>query len=691
MRKKYVYLLILSIVISQFLVAQKSVELDWAYKLEHTGGSGGAPHYSTIEYVNGFVYGSGSLKGTVDMDPGTGVYTMISDDSRDGFIEKLDIDGNLIWAIRIGGIADQSVLDMKVDDSLNIYIVGSFSDSTYFDPSSSIVTIPVGDNGGGFIAKYDSVGNFKWVHTIGSNSITSTAGLICVDVDNNQNPVVGGSFSGTDSLKLDSGLTSELTLYLSEGGYDGILLKFDPAGALLWSNVVAGLENDQVLDVGCDGLGNIGYTGYFKNSITFSTGSSTVYNSLGVEDIFLQKVNSSGTELWTKTFGNTGQDKANSICVEDTAIYIVGGFSDSISFSSFSAISMGGSDGYITCFDNLGNVNWVNFWRSTATVDARQVKVFRDQVYVSNNLRATGYFNSDNDTAVSAGSIDACLQSYQLNGDFNWVNSFGGPQYDALFAFEVDENYNIYLGGAFKNTTDFDPNLADTFLLASVERIIYIAKWRQCGLTRSETGLGCNSYLSSGGTTYTSSGLYSEPVLNYLGCYDTLLLDLTIKPVDISVTNSSPTLFSNSLNGSYQWYNCTNMSIISGETGPSFTSSTNGSFAVIVVENGCQDTSACEDIVHKIEVSIPNIFTPNQDGFNDLFKLSTNERIKSMTMEIYNRWGQLIYESNLINEGWDGYTNSGSQVSSGTYFYVINIENESSFIKKYNGTLTLIR
>ncbi|MCB9360997.1 MAG: gliding motility-associated C-terminal domain-containing protein [Flavobacteriales bacterium] len=91
---------------------------------------------------------------------------------------------------------------------------------------------------------------------------------------------------------------------------------------------------------------------------------------------------------------------------------------------------------------------------------------------------------------------------------------------------------------------------------------------------------------------------------------------------------------------------------------------------------------------------IPNVFTPNKDGQNDLFKPLINEKVKSLKMKIYNRWGQLIYESNQKNEGWNGTTTSGIAVSEGTYFYIINaeiIENGNPTDNIYKGTLTLIR
>ncbi len=85
------------------------------------------------------------------------------------------------------------------------------------------------------------------------------------------------------------------------------------------------------------------------------------------------------------------------------------------------------------------------------------------------------------------------------------------------------------------------------------------------------------------------------------------------------------------------------------------------------------------------ELTIPNVFSPNGDGENDLFKIS-GTNINTLYMEIYNRWGEILYQTDLINSGWDGRTNAGDECSDGTYFYLAEVNGEI-----YKGTLTLIR
>ena len=94
-----------------------------------------------------------------------------------------------------------------------------------------------------------------------------------------------------------------------------------------------------------------------------------------------------------------------------------------------------------------------------------------------------------------------------------------------------------------------------------------------------------------------------------------------------------------------------------------------------VLTSDTSDTSA---------IKIPNVFSPNRDGINDLFKPTGN--FSALSMKIYNRYGELIYTSSQLNEGWNGRTTAGATCSEGTYFYIIETEKET-----FTGSLTLLR
>ncbi len=95
--------------------------------------------------------------------------------------------------------------------------------------------------------------------------------------------------------------------------------------------------------------------------------------------------------------------------------------------------------------------------------------------------------------------------------------------------------------------------------------------------------------------------------------------------------------------------------------------------------------------------TVPNVFTPNYDDVNDTWGINfstVNSRIKNFKMNIYDRWGLLVYSTNselsTPNSKWDGHTTSGMECSSGVYYYIITFEkNEEHILLK--GHLSLFR
>jgi gliding motility-associated-like protein len=104
---------------------------------------------------------------------------------------------------------------------------------------------------------------------------------------------------------------------------------------------------------------------------------------------------------------------------------------------------------------------------------------------------------------------------------------------------------------------------------------------------------------------------------------------------------------------------------------------------ILVVVNNC-DIPPIEPVV-----IIPSVFTPNIDGHNDQFNIS-GIGITALHFKIFNRWGELIFETNQLNEGWNGRTTSGTEVPEGTYFYITTITTTNGE-ETHHGSITLIR
>jgi gliding motility-associated-like protein len=88
-------------------------------------------------------------------------------------------------------------------------------------------------------------------------------------------------------------------------------------------------------------------------------------------------------------------------------------------------------------------------------------------------------------------------------------------------------------------------------------------------------------------------------------------------------------------------------------------------------------------------IYVPNVFSPNGDGKNDLFQVYGNN-IMTVDMKIFNRWGELVYETNNQLAGWDG-TYKGQMQNPGVFTYALKVTFLDNTQIEKNGTVTLLR
>ncbi|MFT4599925.1 MAG: gliding motility-associated-like protein [Arenicella sp.] len=86
-------------------------------------------------------------------------------------------------------------------------------------------------------------------------------------------------------------------------------------------------------------------------------------------------------------------------------------------------------------------------------------------------------------------------------------------------------------------------------------------------------------------------------------------------------------------------------------------------------------------------VTIPNIFTPDGDGVNDLFKIRDAQAFEELTCTIYNRHGETVYRFYGLNGSWDGYTHAGVKVSAGVYFVLLEVNTSDGTSATQQATL----
>ncbi|MGE0567050.1 MAG: PKD domain-containing protein [Bacteroidia bacterium] len=115
-------------------------------------------------------------------------------------------------------------------------------------------------------------------------------------------------------------------------------------------------------------------------------------------------------------------------------------------------------------------------------------------------------------------------------------------------------------------------------------------------------------------------------------------------------------------------------------------------FQVVTSIHGCKDTtSRIPKIKQSYAIYIPNTFTPNYDGLNDGFK-AVGFNIKEFKLRIYDRWGELIFETNDMNTAWDGHTNGSNEpIKDDVYVWKANVVDINNKAHELVGHVTLLK
>jgi len=111
----------------------------------------------------------------------------------------------------------------------------------------------------------------------------------------------------------------------------------------------------------------------------------------------------------------------------------------------------------------------------------------------------------------------------------------------------------------------------------------------------------------------------------------------------------------------------------------------------IATTEGCTTTDSVMMLYAFVPLTMPNAFTPDGDGLNDVFRpVTLPEKISSFSMHIYDRWGKQVFFTNDVKFGWDGNIN-GSPAQIGGYAYVLKYGNPSGAVREKRGMVTLVR
>jgi gliding motility-associated-like protein len=197
-------------------------------------------------------------------------------------------------------------------------------------------------------------------------------------------------------------------------------------------------------------------------------------------------------------------------------------------------------------------------------------------------------------------------------------------------------------------------------------------------------------------------GSYVLHVTNADGCMDmatvavaggdTVVAAFTASPAAVGA--GQPIAFTNTSTGAASWSWTFGDGNTSSEEHPVFTPEGGDPLTIcltVTSTNGCTDTH-CQELPSEGAFDIPNVFSPNGDGVNDTFGVfGPATGITAFSLEIFNRWGQLLFSADRTGMRWDGRQFSGEMAPEGTYFWVLRYTAPNGEAVERTGHLTLVR
>jgi len=310
------------------------------------GAMGDYAHALACDKNNNCVYVAGEIEGTgLITFPGSTITLSGGQGDNDIFLNKYDLNGNLIWARRTGGgLGSDKALGVSYDNSGNVYICGNYYDTATVTFGGSVIAPGFGKRDI-FIEKYDANGNFKWVRNAGSTKDDEAKGMICDAVGNVY--VCGYYHNGA---KFGSTILS-----IPDNKANTYLAKYDSAGNFKWVRTGGGAYNDWAWGVTMDNAGKLFITGEYGSSSVFGTLN---LNSTDTSDVFVASYDTAGNILWVKGAGGNLIDRARGIGCEGSNVYITGQFGATATFGLTTLHAADSSDIFMASLTNNGNFRW---------------------------------------------------------------------------------------------------------------------------------------------------------------------------------------------------------------------------------------------------------------------------------------------------------------------------------------------
>jgi len=238
---------------------------------------------------------------------------------------------------------------------------------------------------------------------------------------------------------------------LSAGNNDIFVAKLGSDGSHLWSKRFGDGDIQEAHAVAVDASGNVIVAGNFYGTVDLGGGALT---SAGSDDIYVAKLGPDGAHLWSKRFGDRSSQSARSVAIDASGNVIVTGDFYGVTDFGGGALTSTGGDVYVAKFGSDGTHLWSKRFGDGDYQLANAVALD-----ASGSVIVTGVLNGSVDfgggVLSSAGHSDIFIAKFGSDGTHLWSKRFGDGDYQGAYAAAVDASGNVIVTGYFYGTVDF--------------------------------------------------------------------------------------------------------------------------------------------------------------------------------------------------------------------------------------------
>lgn len=440
----------------------QEINFEWNKIFGNTGWTSGL---SLACDTSGFIYASGTFEGVINYN-GT---TFTSNGGKDGYLFKLDSNGNLLWSKQFANENDVKINSITIDNSNNLIVLGDYRVTVNFDTTFLTNNVDTLYSSNLFIAKYNIDGDLLWAKNTGG--VAYDGNSLTVDL-NNDILITGLSID----ISLFDAITSINTLDSTLHSYPGgtyweyyhpkvsFLAKYSQNGNMIWIEETGGHPYEII----SDNCNNIIVTGNFIGDTYFN---GTLVSEIGFETTYLAQYTSNGNLNWVKTSGGSANWNSGYGLEVDSAnnIYQSGQIlGNDIEFNGNISVPFAGTDAFITKYDVNGDLIWYELIGTPTTMSGQNNFNSGNSLKIDKNgdILFLGYFMDTltfgASTLKSNGAPDLILLKFKSNGDIISSSQYSDYGWVEGIDLDIDNDNDIYLTGMTSLNTwnSIDPNYA---------------------------------------------------------------------------------------------------------------------------------------------------------------------------------------------------------------------------------------